>query len=101
VATEGGEVFNLADPRCYLSLEPGGCARGSLFRRDQESDVLGFTSHHVLLWERPWWQRFAEATALIFAVLSSLALIGLIVGAGVPGLVSACGSLLAWWLRRR
>jgi hypothetical protein len=73
--------FNLADPRCYLSVDLGICAPGTLFRQDERLDVAKFISHRALPWQLPFWQDLAEGATITAGSLSALALFVLAVGA--------------------
>jgi hypothetical protein len=84
VKSEIDDRFNLADPRCYLSLNLGLCAPGALFRADERSDLAKFTSHRPLPWQQlPLWQHLAEGATIIAGLFSTLALIVIVITSAI------------------
>jgi hypothetical protein len=58
-------VFNLADPRCYLSWRASECRPGDQFRLEDAADVAEFTSHYPLRWQQPRWQILARVMTIV------------------------------------
>jgi hypothetical protein len=74
-------------------FQPPGLDVFDVFGHDEISHSILFSNFYVFF--------VPEGSNVLLASITATPVPGPIVGAGLPGLIAACGGLLAWWRRRR
>jgi hypothetical protein len=68
-------LFNMADPRCYLTPGPNACRPGDQFRSADAADFAAFASHRPVPWQEPTWQIAARMATVVSLGLSLVLLV--------------------------
>jgi hypothetical protein len=68
-------ILNLKNPACYVFPAANSCAAGDHFRREQSEEAARFLRYQPFAFQRPAWQRVADAVTLValLATFSALA----------------------------
>jgi len=76
LADVGNGTLNLKNPACYLFPAANGCVPGGHFRVAQRAAAEDFLRYRPFPFERPTWQRAADAVTILalLAVVAALAL---------------------------